>query len=150
MKNNRSKQIEDQCVQGWNLEVEQNRKCVNYRIFKEKHCLEKYLLLELTFTERSALCNLRTGNHKLPISKQRYSNDVDVNCPLCEENETCDEFHVIFKCKFFDETRKIFLKKFYYTRPNTQKMHTLFNSNSPKEIRNVAKFAKVILKNFKT
>ena len=70
-------------------------------------------MLELTFTERSALCHLRTGNHKLPISKQRYINEeVDVTCLLCEENENCDEFHVIFKCKFFDETRKIFLKKF--------------------------------------
>ena len=125
-----SKQFEDQYVQGWNLEVEQNRKCNNYRIFKEKHCLEKYLLVELNFLERTALCHLRTGNHKLPISKQRYNNDVDVNCPLCEENAICDEFHVIFECKFFDETRKTLLKKFYYNRPNTLKMSILFNTDT--------------------
>ena len=83
MKNILSKQFEDQHIQGWNLEVNQNRKCPNYRIFKQKHCLEKYLL-ELEFPERTALCNLRTGNHKLPISKQRYTNnEIDVKCTLC-------------------------------------------------------------------
>ena len=46
-----SKQLEDQYLQGWNLEVNQNRKCTNYRIFKEKQGLEKYLL-ELEFAEK--------------------------------------------------------------------------------------------------
>ena len=152
MKNILSKQLEDQYVQGWNLEVAQNRKCNNYRIFKEKHCFEKYLLVELNFLERTALCHLRTGNHKLPISKQRYNNDddVDVDCPLCEKNAICDEFHVIFECKFFDETRKTLLKKFYYNRPNTLKMSILFNTDSPKELKNLGKFAKIILSQFKT
>ena len=148
MKNIFSKQFEDQYIQTWNLEVNQNRKCTNYRIFKEKHCLEKYFL-ELEFPERTALCNLRTGNHKLPISKQRYTNnEIDVNCTLCDSGDIGDEFHVLFKCKFFEEKRKILIKKFYFTRPNTQKMHILFNSNSPKEIKNLGKFAKFILSNF--
>ena len=82
MKNIVSKKFEDQYLQSCNLEVTQNRKCIIYRIFKEKHIFEKYLL-ELDFSEKIALCNLRTGNHKLPISKQRYSNDdIDVSCTV--------------------------------------------------------------------
>ena len=47
------------------------------------------------------------------MAKQRYINDeVPVICLLCKENEICDEFHYIFMCKFFDETKKIFPKKF--------------------------------------
>ena len=151
MKNIVSKQLEDQYIQSWNLEVNQNRKCINYRIFKEKHGFEKYLL-QLDFLDKTALCNLRSGNHKLPISKQRYTNcEVqfdDLSCTLCNSGDICDEFHVLFVCKFFEEKRKILLKKFYYTRPNTQKMSILLNSNSPKEIKNLGKFAKEILSNF--
>ena len=148
MKNIVSKQREDQYLQSWNLEVNQNRKCTIYRIFKEKHGFERYLL-ELEFAEKMALCNMRTGNHNLPISKQRYTNDeVDVKCTLCDTDETCDEFHVLFVCKFFEEKRKLLLKKFFIKRPNTYKMNILFNSESPKEIKNLGKFCKVILSNF--
>ena len=116
---------------------------------RKKHSFEKYLL-ELEYLNRNALCNLRTGNHKLPISKLRYTNDanIDVNCLLCESDEICDEFHVLFNCKYFEEKRKQFMKKFYYTRPNTDKMNLLFNSNSPKELQNLGKFSRTILSKF--
>ena len=149
MKNILSNQFENQFIQSWHIEINENRKCTNYRIFKEKHCFEKYLL-ELEFSDKIALCNLRTGNHKLPITKFRYTNDADinVNCSLCESDEICDEFHVLFNCKFFEEKRKIFFKKFYYIRPNTDKMSLLLNSTSPKELKNLGKFAKTILSHF--
>ena len=70
MKNILSNQFESQYIQSWNLEVNANRKCTIYRIFKKKHFFEKYLL-ELEILDRIALCNLRKGNHKLPISKLR-------------------------------------------------------------------------------
>ena len=151
MNNIISKQLEDQYIQNWNLEVNQNRKCINYRIFKDRHGFEKYLL-QLDFSEKTSLCNLRTGNHKLPISKQRYTNNqvefADITCTLCNSGDICDEYHVLFVCNFFEEKRKILLKKFYYNRPNTQKMNILLNSNSPKELKNLGKFAKEILSNF--
>ena len=147
MKSIVSKQQEDQYLQSWNLEVNQNRKCTIYRIFKEKHGFERYLL-ELEFVEKMALCNMRTGNHNLPISKQRYTNEVDVKCTLFDTDETCDEFHVLFVCKFFEEKRKLLLKKFFIKRPNTYKMNILFNCESPKEIKNLGKFCKVFLSNF--
>ena len=52
MKNIISKQSEDQYIQNWNLEVNQNRKCINYRIFKDRHGFEKYLL-QLDFSEKN-------------------------------------------------------------------------------------------------
>ena len=80
----------------WSLEVNQKRKCTIYRVFKEKYGFEKYLL-ELEFSERTALCNLRTGNHKLPITKTRYTHqDDDITCTLCDSNDICDEYHLLF------------------------------------------------------
>ena len=74
--------------------------------------------------------------------------EENVNCILCDSNEIPDEFHMLFNCKFFEEKRKLFLKKFYYNRPNAYKMSILFNSTSPKEIRNLGKLANEILSKF--
>ena len=74
--------------------------------------------------------------------------EENVNCTLCDSNVIGDEFHMLFNCKFFEEKRKFFLKKFFYNRPNTYKMNLLFNSTSPKEIKNLGKFANEILSKF--
>jgi len=62
MKSILAKHFEDQYIQEWNLEVNRNRKCVIYRIFKETHGFEKYLT-KLNFVDRRGLCKFRTGNH---------------------------------------------------------------------------------------
>ena len=144
-----SKQFEDQYVQQWNLEINRNRKCTIYRIFKETHGFEKYLT-KLNFVERKALCKFRTGNHRLPISKSRYmTEEIDVTCKLCNsEDVTCDEYHVLFICKHFEEKRKILLKKYFYNRPNTFKMNSLFNTTNIKQLNNLAKFSRAIMSEF--
>ena len=144
MKSILSKQLEDQYIQEWSLEVNRNKKCTIYRIFKESHSFEKYLT-KLNFIERRALCKFRTGNHRLPISKSRYMRqEIDVSCKLCTSNEACDEFHVLFKCTYFEEKRKLLIKKYFYNRPNTLKMHSLFNNTNIKQLKNLAKFSKAI------
>jgi hypothetical protein len=143
-----SKQFEDQYIQEWNLEVNRNRKCIIYRIFKERHGFEKYLT-KLNFVERRALCKFRTGNHRLPISKSRYmTKEIDVSCKLCTSNDICDEFHVLFSCKHFEEKRKLLLKKYFYNRPNTLKMYLLFNNTNTKHLKNLAKFSQIIMAEF--
>jgi hypothetical protein len=148
MKTILSKQFQDQYIQEWYLEVNRNRKCTIYRIFKETHCFEQYLT-KLNFIERRALCKFRTGNHKLSITKSRYTTcAIDISCKLCNTNDTCDEFHVLFLCKHFDEKRKLFIKKYFYTRPNTLKMQLLFNNSNVKQLSNLAKFSQVIMNEF--
>ena len=140
-------QLKDQYLQEWNNEIWQNRKCVIYRIIKTQHGFEDYLV-KLSFLQRRSLCKFRTGNHRLPIAESRYRNTViDITCNLCDSDETCDEFHVLFTCKYFEEKRKLFLKPYYYTRPSSMKMCSLFNS-SYKQLTNLAKFTEYIMSKF--
>ena len=148
MKSILAKHFEDQYIQGWNLEVNKNRKCVIYRTFKHAHCFEKYLT-QLNFVERRALTKFRTGNHRLPVAKSRYITQViDAKCKFCNSNDICDEFHVLFTCKHFEEKRRLFIKKYYYIRPNTLKMSLLFENTNPKVLINLAKFTRAIMAEF--
>ena len=54
-------------------------------------------------------------------------------------NEIDDEYHYILMCPFFNEQRKTFLKKNYYTRPNTLKWQQLMSSSSTAELSNLCK-----------
>ena len=140
-----AKHFEDQYIQEWNLEVNKNRKCVIYRIFKDAHCFENYLI-KLNFVERRALSKFRTGNHRLPVAKSRYmTQEIDTKCKFCNTNDMCDEFHVLFVCKHFDEKRKLLIKKYYYTRPNTLKMSLLFANTNIKVMKNLANFTRAIM-----
>ena len=149
MKDVISAQLKLQFTQEWEFEIFRNRKCVSYRIFKDEIKSEPYLA-KLDFVDRRALCKFRTGNHKLPVAKSRYNEGgggVDVKCKLCESNDICDEFHVLFICKYFDEQRKKYLKRNHYTKPSTLKMYTLFHSHG-QQLLNLAKFVRCILSKF--
>ena len=65
-------QLENQYLQLWQAEMYRNRKCITYRIFKDQLILEPYLKT-LNFIDRRALSCFRSGCHKLPIVKSRYS-----------------------------------------------------------------------------
>ena len=71
MKNVVALQLQNQYIQEWDFEVNRNRKCVAYRIFKDEIRMEPYLA-KLDFVNRRALCKFRTGNHRLPVAKSRY------------------------------------------------------------------------------
>ena len=144
-----SSQLKTQFAQEWEFEIFRNRKCVSYRIFKDEIKSEPYLA-KLDFVHRRALCRFRTGSHRLPVAKSRYTQGggrEDIKCKLCESNDICDEFHVLFICKFFDTQRKKYLKVNHYKKPSTLKMYTLFNS-SGKQLLNLAKFVRIILSKF--
>ena len=145
-----SQELENRFVQEWNFEVNRNRKCVIYRNIKDEPSLESYLS-KLSFSDRRYLCKFRTGNHRLPITESRYVEgglglDVTV-CKMCNQYDLCDEFHVLFVCKHFEEQRKKYLKKYFYNRPNTLKMFSLFNS-SFKQLSQLAKFIRYIMTQF--
>ena len=69
---------------------------------------------------------------------------MDTICDVCE---ICDEFHLLFICKFFQADREKYLKKTYFVKPSTLKMYTLFNSG-PKHTIKLAKFIRTIMSHF--
>ena len=149
MKNVVCLQLKNQYLQLWQAEVNRNRKCVTYRIFKDQLVFESYLKNQ-NFIDRRALSCFRSGCHRLPVAKSRYSEGgggVDTICKLCDSNDVCDEFHVLFICKFFQAHREKYLKKTYFVRPSTLKMYTLFNSGH-KQTNKLAKFIRFITSHF--
>ena len=149
MKNVVNLQLQNKYLQEWDFEIYRNRKCITYRIFKDNLIFEPYLT-KLNFIDRRSLCQFRTGNHTLPVKKSRWvegGGGVDVMCKKCNNNDVCDEFHVLFVCKYFEEQRKKYLRKYYFVRPSTLKMYELFNANL-KQTSNLAKFVKYIMSQF--
>ena len=151
MKNVVCLQLENQYLQVWQAELNRNRKCVTYRIFKDQHLFESYLK-KLNFMDRRALSRFRSGCHNLPVAKKRFlvgTHGEDTICKLCNRNEICDEFHVLFICNFFQAEREKYLKKTHFIKPSTLKMYTLFNSG-PKQTIKLAKLIRSIMSHFKS
>lgn len=140
--------ISDIALQNWRSEIERNRLCTNYRIFKDDLCFEKYLL-ELGPADRINLCRFRCGNSRLPSKESRYVANIEhVSCTLCNSNEPGDEFHYTLVCPAFNQARKLYIKPYYFTRPNTVKMKELFNVESHKQLTSLAKFVSLITSTF--
>ena len=87
----------------------------------------------------------------MPIVNGRYSNiPVDERiCNICQTNEIGDEFHYLFKCNYFYEDRKKYIKKYYYRHPNMYKLSKIFNNVNDKELLNLAKFVNIIISYFR-
>ena len=114
-------------VQAWHSEVDTNRLCINYKLFKVEVGLEHYLI-KLDINDRINLCKYRCGSHKLPISEGRYLADTPVKmCLLCNSEDSGDEYHYVMVCPVFNLSRAKYIKRYYYTRPNTLMFSQLFN-----------------------
>ena len=88
--------------QEWHSSVITMSSCFNYRLFKQEHLFEEFLInLDPVF--RIPLVRFRCGNSKIPVVLGRYNNQSidDCLCNLCNCGEVGDEFHYIMKCKYF-------------------------------------------------
>ena len=81
-----------------------------YKLFKEQLIFEKYLNI---IPERlwRLIIKFRTSNHYLPVETGRWNNILfeDRLCTICDKNDIGDEFHYLFICKFFHNSRVKFL-----------------------------------------
>ena len=148
LKNALSQRIKDGEMQTWQSEVNNNRFCNSYRLFKQTLSFEPYLS-KLEYIERINLAKFRCGCHKLPISVNKYVDSDDPKlCTLCDRNEQGDEYHYVLVCPKFMDERKRYLKRYYHDRPSTVKMNLLFNSRNVKVLSNLAKFFRIIMASF--
>jgi hypothetical protein len=146
LKTSIERKIKDIDTQNWLSDVNANSVCTNYKIFKCELGIDNYF--QLNEYLRISLTHFRCRNHKLPISQNRYNDNIPNVCTLCNANEVGDEFHYIFKCTNFIDERKKYIKKYYYNRPNTLKFSELFNTSKLKELSNIAQFVKLIMSKF--
>jgi hypothetical protein len=137
--------LKDLFINDWASLIDQTNKCSTYKIFKHNFGIEKYL----SDTPKSYLfyiIRFRTRNHRLPVETGSWSR-IDYNLRYCNkcQNQLGDEFHYLFQCPFFENKRKMFIKRYFYQRPNTFKMNQLFNTQNRIEYLNLCKFVKAIL-----
>ena len=102
-----------------------------YLLFKDNLNFEKHLINVSKFYY-SKIIKYRTGNHRLPVETGRWD-DIPLNerkCKICTKDDIGDEYHYLFTCDFFKSDRKLYLKPYFYVKPNIRKHMELFTSTN--------------------
>ena len=148
-KNKIVRTLKDLCVQGWNMKMLDSNKGRNYNLFKQTLTMESYLL-SLTENLYLPLIKFRTSNHKLPVEVGRWENIPyeDRKCRLCDKNDIGDEFHYLLICPYFADDRKLFLKPYFYLRPNILKFKDLLQTTNKTILFKLSQFVKTISNTF--
>ena len=141
--------LKDLFINEWYNTIETSRSCTTYRLFKEKFEFEKYLI-NTPHKYLRFVIKFRTGNNKMPIIIGRWNNVNRENriCILCNQ-DIGDEFHYLFNCNAFSNTRKQYINSTYYTRPNILKFKSLMNISNKILYRKLCEFIKLIILRFK-
>ena len=141
--------LQMQYIQEWNSVVHNSPKCINYRTFKTEFKMEFYIS-ELQPKFYIPIARFRTTNHRLPIERGRWENIERSQRigTLCNRNEMGDEFHYLFECDFFKETRTIYLPKFYQRHANILKFQKLMSVRNLKLLQQLSRFIFFILSKF--
>ena len=142
--------LEELYAKIWSDTVFNNDACINYRAMTLVKRTQNYVL-KLPKYYVYAMCKLKCVNHHMPHLIGRYAKSSidDRKCKICQLNEVGDEFHYLFNCTFFSAQRARYMMRYYYTRPNMYKMTQLFESSDFTEMLNLAKFADIIVKQFR-
>ena len=69
-------------------------------------------------------------------------------CTKCSSADSGDEFHYVFSCRFFAESRKKNLSLFYCKNANISRFHSLFCSKKKRLLVNLAQLLKFIMSEF--
>jgi hypothetical protein len=67
-------------------------------------------------------------------------------CQLCQSGEIGDEFHYVLQCPNFVTDRKNLIPKYFFNRPSTLKLLSLFNKKKPETVRKLCKLIDIINK----
>ena len=136
-------------INSWSNEVDIISKCLNYRVYKQEHKIESYLV-KLS----SSLCNFynrfRCMNHRLPIEFGRFFNieRSKRKCRICKTGEIGDEYHYLFTCSFFKYDRKRHIAPYFYKDPNILTFAELMNIEDISIMTQTAIFCKKIITQF--
>ena len=98
----------------------------------------------------SKIIKYRTGNHRLPAERGRWD-EVPLNernCKICTIDDIGDEYHYLFTCDFFKSDRKLYLKPYFYVKPNIRKYWELFTSTNEAQLIKLSNFVEIIMKKF--
>ena len=83
----------------------------------------------------------------MPISKV-YKHTDDTKCKTCDKNEIGDAFLYLYICPVFQEDLNRLLKKYYRKFPSMYKFIELMSTTNMKDLRKLAEFATIIIREF--
>ena len=136
-------------VQEWNEKANVSSKGKQYRLFTDNLNFENYLINVSKFYY-SKIIKYRTDNHRLPVETGRWD-DIPLNerkCKICTKEDIGDEYHYSFTCDFFKSDRKLYLKPYFYVKPNNRKYRELFTSTNEATLIKLSKFVAIIMEKF--
>ena len=122
-----SQKVTDLFVQSWHADVNKTANASFYKTVKSNFHQMQFLP-RLPIHLCRILLLFKTRNHRLPVEIGRW-HSVSAHervCPYCVD--IGDEYHYLLICPTFTNERKMYIKRYYYTRPNTLKLSELFNS----------------------
>ena len=144
-----SRTLSDLYFQEWNEKANVSSKGKQYLLFKDNLNFEKYLINVSKFYY-SKIIKYRTGNHRLPVETGRWD-DIPLNerkCKICTIDDIGDEYHYLFTCDYFTSDRKLYLKPYFYVKPNIRKYRELFTSTNETTLIKLSKFVAIIMEKF--
>ena len=104
--------------------------------------LQFYLQKNIPTMFRKCITKIRLSSHNLFIETGRYTGIArnERKCILCSLNVLKDEFHFVLQCTKYNDLRKKYIKKNYWSRPSTFKLVRLLSVENRKELCNLGKF----------
>ena len=87
-------------------------------------------------------------NHKLPVRAHVYDNDFDDRCTLCTTNAIGDEYHYLFECNFFLNSRNNLIPLYHTRNYSSVNAMIFFGNLNDNQLKNIAIFMKKILTQF--
>ena len=91
----------------WRNSIAQTPKLGTYKLFKNAHTTDQYILLNLQKNERSMLAQLRCGILQLRIETGRYTGEPADSrlCIFCDSSEIENECHFVTSCSLYNTLR---------------------------------------------
>ena len=119
----------------WSRDIQTVSKLKFYRLLKGEFTCENYVTLNLMKSERSTMCQLRSGILPLRIETGRYIGEPAEQrlCRFCPQNSVENETHFTLYCNLYDELRQntfgeIITNTQYTGLNDSEKLKVLFNS----------------------
>ena len=134
--------LNDVFVQELNGFFDNSSKCNLYKYVNDGFKLQFYLTKAIPNTYVQYISKYRMSSHKLEVEQGRYHN-VSRNeriCKMCSNSEIEDEFHFLLVCPFYDNFRKMYIKKYYYKKPSTYKLIQLLSTENVSELCKLGKY----------
>ena len=134
--------ITDNFVNTWNAELTNSTRADSYRLFSNFGF--KSYLSSISFKKyRQDLTRLRLSSHRLEIETGRWHKPQKTprnqrKCTFCNTLE--DEFHFLLECPLYDDLRQVFIKSYFWRRPNILKFTELLKLENTESLRKLAMY----------